>query len=163
MTSMATTARHVGPSRRVERHPERASGLVVGARQRRELLVRLRPLTEAQPELAERLLHEGDDRAHVRGGGVAAVVCNGEVVLLPEAACAALGPWPRALPARSFEDCDVLGLFDRMEASLRDDAAAGRRPFTMATFDDRDGHPTRYVRYWKPGGERLEWNVVLRR
>jgi len=57
----------------------------------------------------------------------------------------------------------VVGLFDRMEASLRDDAEAGRRPFTMATFDDRDGHPTRYVRYWKAGGERLEWNIVLRR
>jgi hypothetical protein len=104
---------------------------------------------------------ENTYRVQVRGGRVTAAVRNGELVLLAEPARAAVGPWPS--PAQSSSGCEVEGLFDRMEAALRDDAGAGRRPFTVATFDAGDGHPVHYVRYWKRGRERLEWNVVLRR
>ena len=58
---------------------------------------------------------------------------------------------------------DVEGMFGRMEAALREDAAAGRRPYATATFDKADGHPLRYVRRDRPAGERLEWTVRLRR
>jgi hypothetical protein len=58
---------------------------------------------------------------------------------------------------------NVEGMFDRMEAALREDAAAGRRPYATATFDKGDGHPLRYVRRDRAAGERLEWTVRLQR
>jgi hypothetical protein len=99
----------------------------------------------------------------VRGRRVAAVGSNGELVLLAGTGAAlVLGPWAQALPGASGAR-DVDGMFDHIEDQLRRDASQARRPYTTATFDKRDGHPTRYVRRTRGGAERLELTVKLTR
>jgi hypothetical protein len=92
---------------------------------------------------------------------VAGVVCDGELTLLAgDAPALALGPWPAGLPGACGAR-DVDGMFDHMEGQLREDRSLPRRPYVTATFDARDGHPTRYVRRLRGGAERLEWTVRL--
>lgn len=99
-------------------------------------------------------------RVSVRDRRVTAVFCNGELTLLAGSAEAALGPWPRLLRGPSGA-LDVDGMFDEMEAEFRVDAGSPRRPYVTATFDKRDGHPTRFVHRVRTTGERLEWTIKL--
>ncbi len=102
-------------------------------------------------------------RVAVRGGKVVAVGSDGKLVFLANAAPEALiGPPARALSGPSGAR-DVDGMFDYIDARLREDADQPRRPYETATFDPRDGHPTRYVRRLRGGAERLEWTVKLSR
>jgi hypothetical protein len=98
----------------------------------------------------------------VRGGKVVAVTCDGEPLLPDPAAGLAAGPAVAALPAGAYQGLDVEGKFARMEADLARDAAEGRRSYTTAVFDARDGHPLRYVRRVRAAGERLEWELMLK-
>jgi hypothetical protein len=100
-------------------------------------------------------------RVVVRNRQVAAVACDGRLTLLAGLAPAlALGPWPRALPEAS-DARDIDGMFGHMEGQLARDRSLPKRPYATATFDSRDGHPTRYVRRLPGGAERLEWTVKV--
>jgi hypothetical protein len=77
----------------------------------------------------------------VRGGRVASATCGG---------------------APEREPLTIDGLFALMGAALAEDAATGRRNYTVAHFDPADGHPRRYVRRVKARGERTEIVVRLR-
>ena len=92
------------------------------------------------------------------------VVYNGEV-------CAStMSPgwsWarPRAsLPVRDLSSQTMEGLFDQIEAALKQDAVSpGRRNYATAWFDSRDGHPVRYVHRVAGTSKRLEWQIKLTR
>jgi hypothetical protein len=102
-------------------------------------------------------------RVLVNGRRVTGVICDGELTLLSgDAPALVLGPWPALLPGPCGAR-DVDGMFDHMEGQLREDRSLPRRPYATATFDSRDGHPTRYVRRIGGGAERLEWTVKLLR
>jgi hypothetical protein len=106
---------------------------------------------------------ESTYRVMVRDGRVAVVFLEGRLSLLSGSAPAlALGLWPKALPGTSGAR-DIDGMFDHIESQLRQDLSLSRRPFATASFDKRDGHPTRYVRRIRGGAERLEWTVKLMR
>jgi hypothetical protein len=114
-----------------------------------------------QKSTRDGVTEETEYRVLVRDRRVSAVFCDGRLVLLPGlAAGAALGPWPRALAGPSGAR-DVDGMFDHIEGQQRADAGSPRRPYVTATFDRHNGHPTRYVRRTRGGGERLEWTVKL--
>jgi len=101
-------------------------------------------------------------RVVVRRDRVAAVVCDGKLMLLAEPAAAALGPWPAMLPGISGAH-DVDGMFQHIADQLRADESLSRRTYATMNIDRRDGHPTRYVRRTRGGAERLEWTVKLTR
>ncbi len=83
----------------------------------------------------------------VRDGRVTAVTCDGE-----------------ALPAAEYPNLTVDGQFAEIEQGLQLDLAAGaRKNYATAAFDLGDGHPTHYVRRVRGTGDRLEWNVNLRK
>ena len=83
----------------------------------------------------------------VRDGRVTAVTCDGE-----------------ALPATEYANLTVEGQFAEIERGLELDLAAGaRKNYATAAFDLGDGHPTHYVRRVRGTGDRLEWNVNLRK
>jgi hypothetical protein len=68
------------------------------------------------------------------------------------------------LPASEYPDLTVDGQFAVIEKGLQLDLAEGvRRNYATAAFDLRDGHPTHYVRRVRGSGERLEWNVNLKK
>jgi hypothetical protein len=114
----------------------------------------------------ERHTHAGETdetayRVLVRDRRVVGVARDGELTLLAGSAPAlTLGPWPRALPGPDSAR-DIDGMFDHIESQLHQDLSQNRRPYATATFDPRDGHPTRYVRRIRGGAERLEWTVKL--
>jgi hypothetical protein len=65
----------------------------------------------------------------------------------------------KPLPAEALDKLDMNGLFDLIEAHLRDKEQPGQeRTFLRAQFDDADGHLTWYLRT-PPGGPRLEITV----
>jgi hypothetical protein len=83
----------------------------------------------------------------VRDDKVTAVTCDGDT-----------------LPASEYPDLTVDGQFAVIEKGLQLDLAEGvRRNYATAAFDLRDGHPTHYVRRVRGSGERLEWNVNLKK
>ena len=83
----------------------------------------------------------------VRDGKVTAVRCDGE-----------------KLPAAQYPNLTVDGQFAVIEKNLQMDIAErGRRNYATATFDPNDGHPTHYVRRVRGSGDRLEWNVNLKK
>jgi len=83
----------------------------------------------------------------VRDGKVAAVTCDGA-----------------ALPAAEYPNLTVEGQFAEIEKGLELDLAAGaRKNYATAAFDLGDGHPTHYVRRVRGTGDRLEWNVNLKK
>ncbi len=83
----------------------------------------------------------------VRDGKVTAVTCDGEV-----------------LPAADYPDLTVAGQLAVIEKGLQLDLAEGvRRNYATAAFDLHDGHPTHYVRRVRGSGDRLEWNVNLKK
>ena len=83
----------------------------------------------------------------VRDGKATAVTCNGE-----------------SLPAAEYPNLTVDGQFAEIEKGLQLDLAAGaRKNYATAAFDLGDGHPTHYVRRVRGTGDRLEWNVNLRK
>jgi hypothetical protein len=114
----------------------------------------------------QRYTHDGvlDEtvyRVIVRHHQIAAIVCDGRLTLFSGLAPAlALGPWPRALPGTSGA-LNIDGMFDHIEDQLAKDRSVPRHPYVTATFDSRDGHPTRYVHRIPGGAERLEWTVKL--
>jgi hypothetical protein len=66
------------------------------------------------------------------------------------------------IPARTT--LTVEGQFAEIEKGLQLDLAAGaRKNYATAAFDLGDGHPTHYVRRVRGTGDRLEWNVNLRK
>jgi hypothetical protein len=76
----------------------------------------------------------------------------------------AAGPGAVAASGAAFQGLSVDGKLARIEADLEKDVTEGqRRNYAMAVFDDRDGHPLRYIRRVKGTGERLEWNLRLTR
>src|SRR5262245_23939357 len=52
-------------------------------------------------------------------------------------------------------------LFARIEGVLEANARSGRRNFTLAAFDPRDGHPRRFIHRVRGTHEREEWNLRL--
>ena len=99
----------------------------------------------------EKITQNGDSDAEwtvkVRDGKVTAVACNGE-----------------SLAAADYANLTVEGQFTEIEKGLQLDLAAGaRKNYATAAFDLGDGHPTHYVRRVRGTGDRLEWNVNLRR
>jgi hypothetical protein len=99
-------------------------------------------------------------RVVVRDRRVVAVVSDGSLTLLAGPVRAAIGSWPAALPGPSGAR-DIDGMFDAIEYQQRHDAGSSRRPYATASFDRKDGHPTRYVHRVRSTGERLEWTVKL--
>lgn len=99
-------------------------------------------------------------RVCVREGRIAAVLRDTDLVYLLPAARLALGQAP---PADGSEGRDVNAMFEHMESMLDRDASGTRRNYATATFDRRDGHPTRYVRRVRGTTDRLEWTVKLTR
>lgn len=90
---------------------------------------------------------ESEWDVQVRDGKVTAVTCNGD-----------------SLPASDYPNLTVEGQFAEIEKGLQLDLAAGsRKNYATAAFDLGDGHPTHYVRRVRGTGDRLEWNVNLRR
>ncbi len=68
------------------------------------------------------------------------------------------------LPAAEYPNLTVDGQFAEIEKGLQLDLAAGaRKNYATAAFDLGDGHPTHYVRRVRGTGDRLEWNVNLRK
>jgi len=83
----------------------------------------------------------------VRDGKVTVVTCDSET-----------------LPAADYPDLTVDGQFAVIEKGLQLDLATGvRRNYATAAFDLGDGHPTHYVRRVRGSGDRLEWNVNLKK
>jgi hypothetical protein len=105
---------------------------------------------------------EGQYRVVVRGGQVVLVVDNGDVVNLNPSLALVAGPTVFALSPADAGQYGVPALFARIEAALRQDEAAGRRSFSTAQFDPKDGHPFHYVHRVQGTKERVEWNVKLR-
>ena len=102
----------------------------------------------------------------VRGGQVTSVVGKNEgIVQLDRTALLALGLGITAKPAVPLESLPPLtvdAMFDLIEANLKRDATtSGSRNFATAKFDERDGHPLRYVHRRTGTKERLEWIVKL--
>ena len=90
---------------------------------------------------------EAEWAVKVRDGQVTAVTCDGQ-----------------ALPAAEYPNLTVDGQFAEIEKGLELDLAAGaRKNYATAAFDLGDGHPTHYVRRVRGTGDRLEWNVNLKR
>jgi hypothetical protein len=101
-------------------------------------------------------------KVEVRSGRVVTAVCNGRPLYPDPDAGLAAGPGAVAASGPVFQQLSVDGKFARIEEELEKDVAEGqRRNYAMAVFDDRDGHPLRYIRRVKGTGERLEWNVRL--
>jgi hypothetical protein len=105
----------------------------------------------------------------VRGGKVWVVHINRDVLLAQELAIplgGAGGPSVTALatervPQRQLTGYTVEGLFRIIKDNLRKNAESDGRNFATATFDTRDGHPTRYIYRVRRSPERLEWNIRL--
>jgi hypothetical protein len=103
-------------------------------------------------QFQEKITEHGESSASewyvkVRDGKVTAVTCDGET-----------------LPAAEYPDLTVDGQFAVIEKSLQLDLAEGaRRNYATAAFDLHDGHPTHYVRRVRGSGDRLEWNVNLKK
>jgi hypothetical protein len=113
---------------------------------------------------------QADEHAvKVRDGKVVSWVVNGEEL----ARTPAQSPTPlqrgEAPPGGEallevWKQPDVAGLFNMMQKWLEEDAAAGgRRNFATASFDVRDGHPTRYIHRVAGTRQRQEWNIKLTR
>ncbi|HZV05320.1 MAG TPA: hypothetical protein VE999_09580 [Gemmataceae bacterium] len=106
---------------------------------------------------------ESQYRVLVRGGRAVLIVDNGDVVYLDPSLALVAGPSILAsLPADAGQ-YGVPALFARIEATLRQDEAAGRRSFATAQFDPKDGHPFHYVHREQGTKERVEWNVKMTR
>ncbi len=108
---------------------------------------------------------EADEfRVKVRRGRVVALSCNGQVIRFDDVAGLVLGPVTRSLPLRDLSDCTVEGLFNLIEANLKEDEqATGRRNYATAWFDSRDGHPVRYVHRNLTTKKRQELYIKLTR
>ena len=101
-------------------------------------------------------------KVEVRGGLVVTAGCNGRPLYPDPDVGLAAGPGAVAASGPAFQQLSVDGKFAHIEAEMEKDVAEGqRRNYAMAVFDDRDGHPLRYIRRVKGTGERLEWNVRL--
>jgi hypothetical protein len=79
----------------------------------------------------------------VRGGVVREVTMNGKPLE------------PRLRPSHSMD-----ALFAFVEEFLRQDRTSNRSTFTVATFDQQDGHLLRYVRRVAGTTERVELRVT---
>jgi hypothetical protein len=90
---------------------------------------------------------ESEWNVQVRDGKVTAVTRDGE-----------------GLPAAAYPNFTVDGQLAEIEKGLQLDLAAGaRKNYATAAFDLGDGHPTHYVRRVRGTGDRLEWNVNLKK
>jgi Family of unknown function (DUF6174) len=100
----------------------------------------------------------------VRDGKVVRVIMNARVLRFDDATGLALGLAVRTLPPRDFSGQTVEGMFDQIERRMREDAAStGRRNYATASFDSRDGHPSRYVHRVAGTKMREEWQIKLTR
>jgi hypothetical protein len=102
-------------------------------------------------------------RVIVRGRRVLLVVDNGDVVFVASSLALVAGPGVLALSSAEARHYGVPALFDRIEAALREDEAAGRRNYSTAQFDPMDGHPFHYVHRVRGTKQRIEWNVKMTR
>jgi hypothetical protein len=99
----------------------------------------------------------------VRGGKVALVGCNGELLYAAPALAVLAGPGLLAPPREDLRRHGVEALFRQIEEALREDQASGGRNYATAKFDPADGHPQHYVHRIRGSKERVEWLVRLER
>lgn len=99
----------------------------------------------------------------VRGGRVVLVVDNGDVVYLDPSLAIVAGLGGLAVSSESPGQYGVAALFEQIEAALRHDETTGRRNYTTARFDPKDGHPNHFRRSVSGTKEGVEWNIKLTR
>jgi hypothetical protein len=110
-------------------------------------------VTYDRERLAERHI------VRVRGGQVVFASCEGELVQLGPALAAAVG-----LPIGGLgrgTGLGVPGIFDHIEALLRQQSTEGRRNFLVAVFDPHEGYPRRFIYRLRGTRTREEWDVRL--
>ena len=112
--------------------------------------------TEGEAEKSEYLVK-------VRDGRVVFVADTGEVLYLDPSFAIVAGPTVLALTSEAARKFGVPALFDEIEAALRRDETSGRKNYTQAQFDPRDGHPLHYIHSVHGTKERIEWHVKLTR
>ena len=69
----------------------------------------------------------------------------------------------RTLPAAQYPELTVDGQFAVIQKDCNWIWRRMRRNFAKATFDPSDGHPTQYTRRVRGSGDRLEWNINLKK
>jgi hypothetical protein len=121
-----------------------------------EYLVERKQQTETEPEKSEYLVE-------VRDGRVVLVMDTGEVLYLDPSLAVVAGPSVLALSSEAANNYGVPALFDEIEAALRRDEKEGRKNYTQAQFDPKDGHPLYYIRSVRGTKERVEWHVKFKR
>ena len=119
-------------------------------------LVETKHQSEGEPEKREYLVM-------VRDGRVVFVADTGEVLYLDPSFALVAGPTALAMTSQAATNFGVPALFDEIEAALRRDETSGRKNYTQAQFDSRDGHPRHYIHSVHDTKERIEWNVKLTR
>jgi hypothetical protein len=107
--------------------------------------------------------HPDEHAVRVRGGKVVSWVINGEEGPRPDVVARSVAGQGGAID-EVWKRPDVEGLFNMIEKWLEaDSASGGRRNFATASFDERDGHPLRYVHRIAGTRQRQEWNIKLTR
>jgi hypothetical protein len=119
-------------------------------------LVERKHETETEPEKSEYL-------AKVRNGRVVLVMDTGEVLYLDPSLAIVAGPGVLALSSEAARNYGMPALFDEIEAALRRDEIEGRKNYTQAQFDPKDGHPLHYIHSTLGTKERVEWHVKMTR
>ena len=121
-----------------------------------QYLVEMKHEADVEPEKSEYLVK-------VRDGRVVLVAESGEVLYLDPSLALVAGSGALAVSSEGPGSYGVPALFDRIEAARRRDEAAGRKNYTQAQFDPKDGHPLHYIHSVRGTKERVEWHVKLKR
>lgn len=117
-------------------------------------LVETKHASAIEPEKREYLVQVRDSR-------VVFVADTGEVLYLDPSLAIGAGPSVLALTSENARNYGVPALFDEIEAALRRDEMEGRKNYTQAQFDGKDGHPLHYIHSVRGTKERVEWFVKL--
>lgn len=99
----------------------------------------------------------------VRDGRMVLVVDTGDILYVDPVLAAVMGPSILALSSETASHYGVSALFEEIAEALRRDEGEGRKNYTQAQFDPRDGHPLHYVHSVRSTKERVEWHVKFRR
>jgi hypothetical protein len=97
----------------------------------------------------------------VRGGRPMLLGANGQVLYADPALAVVAGLGVLALPREDPSRYGVEAMFEHMAEVLQHDVSVGGRNYCTAKFDERDGHPMRFVHRVRSTSERLEWIVRL--
>lgn len=122
-----------------------------------------------QYQLLQLIRHDDDAQGEelllwVEDGKVKQVVQNSQPLRFHEAMAVVVGGIVERAEVLDFSSHSVEGLFDAIDRQLQADAqtnATARRNYSTATFDQRDGHPIRYVHRVSGTRQRQEWLIKM--